>query len=298
MRQRYGRLGFQIALILILVAVGAVVAAHIVEELAVTAEANRVLARQEADEASAVALGAAITYRSNGWAAALAPVMAVAERSGAAAEVRDASGRVVRSSSAYARYRPGPVRTAPVMVRGRRVGSVTLKFDDHGIGAITDHFEARRWRARVTAVGFGALFAFVVALLVAPLISKPVDRLVRAARVRGSGQRDARVGLVRGFRDMRELAAAFDQMADNLGKEDQLRRNLVADLAHELRTPIAVLQASTEAMLDGVQNVTAGRVESLHDESLRLGRKVRDLERLVLPFGLMLLTSVVMADQL
>jgi len=210
----------------------------------------------------------------------LVRAMGVAERSGAAVEVRDASGRVVRSSPGYANYAPGPVRTAPVIARGRRVGSVTLKFDDHGIGAIIDHFQARRWRARLGAVSFGALFALVVALVVAPLISKPVDRLARVARVRGSGQPDARVGRVRGFRDMRELAVTFDQMADNLREEDRLRRNLVANMAHELRTPIAVLQASTEAMLDGVQKATAGRLESLHDESLRLGQMVNDLQRL------------------
>ena len=69
-------------------------------------------------------------------------------------------------------------------------------------------------------------------------------------------------------------------MAENLGKQDQVRRNLVADIAHELRTPIAVLQASTEAMLDGVQELTAGQAASLHDESVRLGQMVDDLQRL------------------
>ena len=72
----------------------------------------------------------------------------------------------------------------------------------------------------------------------------------------------------------------FDQMADNLGEQDRLRRNLVASVAHELRTPIAILRASIEAMLDGVHDLSIGRLRSLHDESVRLGHMVTDLQRL------------------
>jgi two-component system, OmpR family, sensor histidine kinase BaeS len=279
-RRWYGRLGLQIALIFVLVAVGAVVVASVVAALTVYSQADEILARQEASETSAAALGAAISYTPKGWAAALEPVIAVADRSGAEAQVRDASGRVVRSSPGYAKFPQGPARTAPVVIGRKRVGSITLRFGDRGIGALVGHFEAQRWRARLSAAGFGALFALVVALLVAPLLAGPVDRLVRAARARGGGEPDARVGRVRGFRDIRELAASFDQMADNTDKQDQVRRNLVADIAHELRTPIAVLQASTEGMVDGVQQLTVGQAESLHDEAVRLGQMVDDLQRL------------------
>jgi two-component system sensor histidine kinase BaeS len=168
----------------------------------------------------------------------------------------------------------------PIRVGGKRVGSVTVKFDDHGIGAIIGHFASRRWHARLTAVGFGALFALVVALLVAPLIAGPIDRLLRAVRAQGSGQPGVRVGKVQGLSSMRELAVTFDQMADNLSQQDQLRRNLVADIVHGLRTPIAVLQASTEAILDGIHKPTISRVTSLHDEAVRLGQMVDGLQRL------------------
>ena len=52
--------------------------------------------------------------------------------------------------------------------------------------------------------------------------------------------------------ELRELAAAFDNMADTLDYEDKIRRDLVASVAHELRTPVAVLQAGHEALLDGL----------------------------------------------
>jgi two-component system sensor histidine kinase BaeS len=71
---------------------------------------------------------------------------------------------------------------------------------------------------------------------------------------------------------------AFDRMADAVSREDQLRRALVADVAHELRTPISVLQASSEALIDGVVEPTSSVISSIHDEVLRLGTRVEDLQ--------------------
>jgi two-component system, OmpR family, sensor histidine kinase BaeS len=278
--RRYGRLGLQLAFVLVFVAVGAIVVANIVAAETVFADAQQVLHRQEADEARATALGAAVTYTPVNWARALAPVFAVAEVSGTQVKVRDAAGRPVRSSAGYRTFPSGPRLTEPVRVGGRLVGSVTVKFDDHGIGALVGHFEAQRWRARLIAAGFGVLFALIVAFFVAPLITAPIDRLLMTARARGAGRPQSRVGKVRGLADLRELAATFDQMADTLGQQDQLRRELVTNVAHELRTPIAVLQASTEAMVDGFTPLTIESVRSLHDEAVRLGRMTDDLQRL------------------
>ena len=80
--------------------------------------------------------------------------------------------------------------------------------------------------------------------------------------------------------ELRELAAAFDQMAGTLDRQEQIRRNLVADVAHELRTPIAILQAGHEALLDGVTEPTPAELGSLRDEVLRLARMVGDLQTL------------------
>ena len=120
--------------------------------------------------------------------------------------------------------------------------------------------------------------------------------MLHAARAIGSGDLGARAGDVRGFSDLRQLAAAFDQMADSLAREAQVRRNMVADISHELRTPIAVLQASTEAMLDGVSELTAEGVQSLREEVLRLGRMVDDLQRLAAAEAAAIQLTVVPGD--
>lgn len=97
----------------------------------------------------------------------------------------------------------------------------------------------------------------------------------------GRGDRRARVGDVPGApAELCELAVTFDQMADTLVAQEQLRRDLVADVAHELRTPVAVLQAKTEALLDGIVAHTPEQTASLHEEVLRLGRIVEDLQTL------------------
>lgn len=70
---------------------------------------------------------------------------------------------------------------------------------------------------------------------------------------------------------------AFDRMAAALAREDELRRALVADVAHELRTPVTILRAACEEMVDGLASPTIERISSLHDEVLRLGRVVEDL---------------------
>src|SRR6266568_6760361 len=127
------------------------------------------------------------------------------------------------------------------------------------------------------AAGLAALLAMLVALTVSRRITLPVARLIVAARAMGGGDRSARVGDVRGPGELRDLSEAFDQMADSLARQEKLRRNLVADVAHELRNPIAVLQAGHEALLDGVAEPTPGQLGSLRDEVLRLARIVDDL---------------------
>jgi len=69
-------------------------------------------------------------------------------------------------------------------------------------------------------------------------------------------------------------------LANSLEKQEKLRKRLTADVAHELRTPIATLQSHLEAMIDGVWQADTKRLTSCHEEIMRLGRMVGDLEKL------------------
>src|SRR5207244_13019105 len=118
-------------------------------------------------------------------------------------------------------------------------------------------------RAIAGAAGLAALLAMLTGLAVARRITRPVIRLIAATRAMAAGDRAARVGEIHAAGELRELAAAFDQMAGTLDRQEQIRRNLVADVAHELRTPIAILQAGHAALLDGVAEPTPAALGSL-----------------------------------
>jgi len=79
-----------------------------------------------------------------------------------------------------------------------------------------------------------------------------------------------------------ELARTFNNMAEELGQAEQLRRNLVADVAHELRTPMSNIQGFVESLQDGVMKADQRTLESMHEEVLLLSHLVDDLQELAL----------------
>ncbi len=115
------------------------------------------------------------------------------------------------------------------------------------------------------------LFLEEAFVLVAP---EPVDE-----RALASGDRSRRVEYEAGD-ELGEMASAFNSMADTIEEEDRLRRNFASEVAHELRTPLAILSSEVEGLQDGVVEPTPSALASLHEETLRLTRLVADLETL------------------
>ena len=277
-----GRLGLQLTTAFVVVSLAAVLAALVIFSLTVGRDFNRLIHDQNRDLARSVALAAAAAYGNVGWAHAdLVPVIALVSSSGAGLEIRDNSGNLVGATAGFAQIAThGPTVTEPVVVRGMPVGTAAVAFGHGQEARLLAVYNTERWRDRTAAAFLAVLIALVVALPLSRLITAPVDRLIWAANARSSGDAGARVGSVRGFGKLKHLGLAFDEMAQTNEEQDQLRRNLVADVAHELRTPIAVLQAGHEAMLDGFTDATPEHLGSLRDEVLRLARMVDDLQRL------------------
>jgi two-component system OmpR family sensor kinase/two-component system sensor histidine kinase BaeS len=86
----------------------------------------------------------------------------------------------------------------------------------------------------------------------------------------------------RGSQETVEVARALNEMAASLEQAETLRRNLTADIAHELRTPITVLQGNLRAILDGVYPLESAEIASLYDQTRLLSRLVDDLRELAL----------------
>ncbi len=276
-----GQLGLRLALAFVGVALAAVASSAIISAVTTSREVDQLVSKQHSALTRAFAMAAAKAYDHAGWdAGRLAPLAELVAQAGAAVQVTNLTGQVVQHSQGFLRYAPTSQLARRVVVRGRQVGWVRVRFDDTGLGGAVEQFQDQRWPTRILAAGVAALFALLVALVISRRITAPVDALIRAARARGRGEVVGRASDVRGLGEIRELADAFDEMAVAREEQDRVRRNLVADVAHELRTPIAILQAGHEAMLDGLAKPTAEHVVSLRDEVLRLARMVDDLQRL------------------
>jgi two-component system sensor histidine kinase BaeS len=244
-----------------------------------SADVSSLTGQQRQDLAAAISVAAGSAWnRNNSWASAdLTPILDLTQQTGVEIQVFDDSGHVVASSPGFADA-TGPRAGARVIVRGRRLGRVQVRFTGGGLGGADTTLRTALLRAIAGAAGLAAVLALVTGLLVARRITRPIARLISVTRSMAGGDRASRAGDVQGLGELRELAAAFDQMADTLDKEDKIRRDLVAGVAHELRTPIAVLQAGHEALLDGVAEPTPEELSSLRDEVLRLARMVGDLQ--------------------
>ncbi len=136
-------------------------------------------------------------------------------------------------------------------------------------------------QATWTAGGVALVVALLVGLGLSYRITSPVRRLTAAAGRVSAGDFAQRVPVDSGD-ELASLGNAFNSMAENLARNERQRKQLLSDVAHELNTPITVLQGNLEAMIDGLVEPTAERLSSLQEEALLLGRLVSDLRDLSL----------------
>lgn len=110
-------------------------------------------------------------------------------------------------------------------------------------------------------------------------IARPLDELVDASSKVASGDYSVRVE-EKGPPEVYALMRGFNSMAERLQANDRQRRNLLADISHELRTPITVIQGNVEGILDGVYPADEARLKSIIEETQLLSRLVDDLRTL------------------
>jgi len=132
---------------------------------------------------------------------------------------------------------------------------------------------------------WGGLIAVAIALVITFFLSRrilaPVKALTSAAKRLGHGDFSQRVQ-VRDRSEIGELANTFNSMASDLERAEQLRQNMVADVAHELRTPLSNIRGYLEAVRDGVMEPDTATISSLDEEAVLLSRLVDDLQELSL----------------
>ncbi len=197
----------------------------------------------------------------------------------------DADGRLVYDSqqeTPVGSLSRAEIRAAiPLKVGGRTVGYLLAT----GGMAFTQADEAfllgRLTRAALTAGLIAGGLSLLLALLLAYSLMRPVRELTRAARRLGEGDLSQRVQ-ARGNDELAELARTFNRMAATLQQAESSRRALTADIAHELRTPLAVQRAHLEALQDGIYPLSAENLQPILEQNLALTCLVDDLRTLAL----------------
>lgn len=131
----------------------------------------------------------------------------------------------------------------------------------------------------------GAIMALAVALLIVFFLSRrisaPAHAIAVAAEGLASGDFSQRVAF-EGRDELGTLATTFNAMATELMKADERRRNLVADVAHDLRTPVGDMRAYLEAMHDGLIEPSQANLDSVREDVMVLSRLINDLQLLAL----------------
>jgi signal transduction histidine kinase len=174
------------------------------------------------------------------------------------------------------------VEPAPILLDGQAVGYLQIPPSPLIKNSSSE-------RAYIAQVNRSLLIAFSVSGLVAVILTlglthgilRRIKALTTAVNRMEQGDLSQRVQ--NGEQDeIGQLAHAFNSMADSLAHIEQLRRHMVSDVAHELRTPLSNIRGYLEAVQDGVVQPTTAVIDSLHDEAMLLHRLVNDLQELAL----------------
>lgn len=168
----------------------------------------------------------------------------------------------------------------PIQAAGRTVGFLLVTPPGWGqLQPQEQSFLDQVNRALLLAGALAGGLSILLGLGLSRGLTAPLARLTAAARHIARGDLSQRVPET-GSTEIATLGQAFNQMAADLEKAEDLRRNLVADVAHELRTPLSVLQGNLRAILDGVYPLEQTEIAALYDETRLLSRLVDDLHEL------------------
>lgn len=195
----------------------------------------------------------------------------------------DASGKVLVPSGQYLVGEQVPTsklsQGTPVNVNGRQVGTVLSLGSPPPLGGLELQYLNRTNQALLYAALGAALVALALGTVLARSLTHPLRDLTTAIHAMAKGDLKQHVS-VKSRDELGELAAAFNQMSSDLDRLNLSRRQMTADIAHDLRSPLTVIGGYVESMRDGVLKPTPERLDTIHSEVQHLQRLVEDLRTL------------------
>ncbi len=167
----------------------------------------------------------------------------------------------------------------PIVVNGNQVGTLLTARQLPGFSPEESRFLERTTHALVLAVVIALVAALIIGILLARTLTHPLHALTLAAGRIAQGQLEQQVK-VTSRDEIGQLAASFNRMSQEVARVNQLRRQMTADIAHDLRTPLTVIAGYVESMRDGVLQPTPERFALIYAEIERLQNLVGDLRML------------------
>jgi two-component system OmpR family sensor kinase/two-component system sensor histidine kinase BaeS len=178
-------------------------------------------------------------------------------------------------------------RGTPVIARGARVGTFVLLQPGHdfnpaprGPNQMPSFFWSVLRGFLFAALGLGGVLLALAAFF-AQRLSRPIRGITAASQALAAGRLDVQAPGAR-VRELDDLARSFNAMARALAQADRQRRQMTADVAHELRTPLSIIKGRLEGLQDGVYRATPEEIERLLGETALLERLIEDLRLLAL----------------
>jgi two-component system sensor histidine kinase BaeS len=133
----------------------------------------------------------------------------------------------------------------------------------------------------LAAVCMTIVLAILFSMIFSKKLTSGLQKLSFAANELQQHNLDIRIPLSGLPTEVKQIAISFNNLAESLAKEEGLRKHFTGDLAHELRTPLATLRSQIEAFQDGIWEPTPQRLQTTHEELMRLVRLVNEMEKLL-----------------
>ncbi len=204
--------------------------------------------------------------------------IAVADNDGVI--VADTSGELLRTIHPARHLDHG----VPIVVNSRHRGTVLVgSMVDSSLTGINERFLGSISAALVWAVLISAGIALILGLILSAQLTGPVVLLTRAVQKVAAGDLSAAVATTKkngGKDEIAALSESFNAMTEELKRLEDAKKRIIADSAHELRTPVTLIQGTIEAMIDGVYPLDRKTLESVHEETIRLSRLIDMLREL------------------
>lgn len=172
-------------------------------------------------------------------------------------------------------------KTFDIENNGEKVGTVNIKYYGPFFLEEEDFQFLDSLNTILIGVGlFSLLFSVIVGIIMAKRLSNPINKAVYTAKQISNGYYNVRIKEETNTKEVEDLISSINNLAFSLEKQEKLRKQLTADIAHEFRTPLTTLQTHMEAMIEGIWEPEVYRLESCHDEIIRISKMIKDLESL------------------